>query len=340
VSETGPAPVVSVVLPLFNHGEHVCAAVASMLAQTVRESEVIVIDDGSTDGGLARLRSAFGGEERLRLATIPHSGIVPAINRGIAMARGLFIARMDADDLATPDRLQVQLEVMASNSRIGAIDCLVEIGAGPATGMGMREHVDWLNSLASWERIRAELFVESPLVHPAVVMRRAALAQAGGYLDVEGPEDYSLWLRMVRAGWQLGKAPKTCLVWRDLPGRLTRQSERYSPGRILDLKLEHLPSIHPCVREGVQVWGAGPTGRRLVRGLARSGIPLVRLFDIDPAKWGRTVSGAPVRPLDELPQHLSRMTLIALGTRKAKAQVKEWCRAKGLVEGEQVLFVS
>jgi len=334
-------PAVSVVMPVYNHAEFCVRAVESILAQTFRDFEVIVVDDGSTDGSLGRLAAVAEADQRVRVLGIPHSGIVPALNRGIDLARGRYIARMDADDESLPERLEAQLEVLTRNPRIGAVDCQVELMESEVTGGGMREYVGWLNSVGIKGLIgNNSLFIESPLVHPAVLMTREALRAAGGYQDVSGPEDYSLWLRMAAAGFELAKAPRYLFRWRDLPGRLTRNSRRYSENEIMAMKAEFLPRLVPRVALGVQVWGAGRTGRKAMRHLREQGVRILRIFDIDPKKIGRVLHGSPILALDELPAFREELTLVALGSREAKREVERWMKAHGFEEDADYLYIS
>jgi len=327
-------------MPVYNLRTLVAQALESITTQSVTDLEVIVVDDGSTDGGGEVLARAAAGDPRVRVLTRPHQGIVAAMNAGLAASSAPFVARMDGDDISHPRRLERQLALLAESPSVGAMDCRVELAAGPTTGRGMREYVDWLNSLTTWDDLRRALFVESPLAHPAVTMRREALEAAGGYRESEGPEDYSLWLRMVEAGYLLAKLPEVLFVWRDLPQRLTRTSPRYSEQQMAALKAHHLPRLVPRVRQGIQVWGAGRTGRRFMKHARQEGLDIVRIFDIDPRKLGRNLHGASILPLEMLVEHRELLTLVALGTRRAKGVVARWMAEHGFAEEEDFIYVS
>jgi len=327
-------------MPVYNHVAWCGAALRSILNQTVDDLRVLAVDDGSTDGSLDALQEAAGGDRRVTVLRRPHAGIVGALNAGLAESNAEFVARMDSDDISLPARLERELALLSSDRRLGAVDCRVTLAQTSVTGDGMRTYVDWLNSLGEWAQIRAALFQESPLAHPAVLMRSEALNAAGGYLDVSGPEDYSLWLRMVEKGFGLAKVPETLFEWRDLPERLTRTSPRYSPEQWIGLKVRHLPTIHPRASGPLQLWGAGPSGRRFLRAALSAGLDVQRVFDIDPKRIGSTLHGLPILVLDRLLVNLDCLTLVALGTRTAKAQVRTWAAAHALTEWEDYLFVS
>jgi len=327
-------------MAVYNHAALCGAAVRSILGQTFRDIEVIIVDDGSTDDSLRRLETAAGGDARVTIVPRKHQGLAASLRFAAGLARAPYLARMDADDLCAPRRLQAQIGLLEQDETIGAVDCLTELQAGEVTGRGMMEYVDWVNSLVDPDQLRNSLFIESPLVHPAVTMRRAAYDKAGGYLDQPGPEDYSLWLRMVAAGYTLRKLPQLLFTWRDLPGRLTRTSDDYSQRRMQELKARHLAAIVPAASKQVQIWGAGQAGRGFARCLADEGVEVVRFFDIDPAKIGSTVQGRPVLPLDELPAHRDVMILVAVGVRSAKPKVRKWAAQHGLKEGRDFLMVA
>jgi hypothetical protein len=105
---------------------------------------------------------------------------------------------------------------------------------------GQRIYLEWLNSLLEDGDIHREMFVESPLPHPSVIIRKAWLDQVGGYQDRGWPEDYDLWMRLYLAGAQFAKLPEVLLDWRDDPQRLTRTDSRYSLENFLRLKAYYL----------------------------------------------------------------------------------------------------
>ena len=138
------------------------------------------------------------------------------------------------------------------------------------------------------------MLVESPLAHPSVMMRAAALRGLGGYRAFEGPEDYDLWLRALHAGCRFGKLPEVLLQWRDTPSRLSRTDARYAPERFFELKLESLLRAVPARRTALVVWGAGPIGKAWARGLTARGRAVRAFVEVDPRKIGQTIHGAPV----------------------------------------------
>ncbi len=165
-------------------------------------------------------------------------------------------------------------------------------GSAPDPRDGWRRYERWLASCVAPEEIALGLWVESPLPHPTVMMRRAAYEQAGGYREVPWPEDYDLWLRMLRSGIVMAKVPEVLYDWADDPGRATRTLPAYTPEAFHACRAHHL-ARHLDGR-GVIVWGAGRDGRRAARFLLRQGVDIRAFLDIDPRKIGRTAYGRPI----------------------------------------------
>ncbi len=184
-------PRVSVVMPVYNGAAHVAEAVRSVLGQELRQLELIVVDDGSTDETpriLARFARCDG---RVRVLRQPHLGLIEALNTGWAAATAPLVARMDADDWSDPTRLRRQVEVAEKHPEVAVVSC----GAWVVDEAGNR-----IERFPDWDAANplAELLVRNPIVHGTVLIRRSAVAERRPY--TEPPEDYWLWVRLAERG--------------------------------------------------------------------------------------------------------------------------------------------
>jgi len=217
---TGPAPRVSVVLAVRDGAPWVGEAVRSVLGQTLTDLELVVIDDGSTDDTPQTLAGFV--DSRLRVARRARLGLTRSLNEGVSLARAPLIARLDADDVAMPERLARQIAFLDAHPEIG----LLGTGATEVDAAG--REVGRLVPPAADADIRRALIRRNVFVHSSVVMRRQALASAGGY-DAAFPvaQDYDLWLRLARLT-RLANLPEPLVTRRLLPGRVsaTRESDR------------------------------------------------------------------------------------------------------------------
>ncbi|MBN1667105.1 MAG: glycosyltransferase, partial [Anaerolineales bacterium] len=277
---------VSVLMPCYNAAETLPEALQSLAQQTCQDFEILAVDDGSGDQTLAILRDWGCADPRLKVITQPHAGITAALNNGLQHCQGQYIARMDADDRCHPQRLAAQVAYLQAHTECALVSCRVAGFPQHSVRTGFRIYIDWLNSLLSDADIRREIFVESPLPHPSVMIRREWLHKVGGYQEHGWPEDYDLWLRLYLAGARFAKLPQVLVDWREHPERLTRTDGRYSLENFLRAKAHYLARGPLQDRDAVIVWGAGMMGRRLGKQIQRQELPLVAFVDIDPKKIG------------------------------------------------------
>lgn len=353
-----PPPRVSVLLPAFNALATLPRAVASIRTQTFVEWELLVVDDGSTDGTAAWLRAQAAREPRLKVISQPHAGIVTALNRGLAAARGEFTARMDSDDESLPERLAEQVAFLEARPNLGVVGSLVEFAGDRSASAGYALHVDWLNTVVTPEQIALNRFVESPFAHPSVTFRRELVARHGGYRDGDFPEDFELWLRWLAAGVRMAKVPRILLRWHDPPARLSRTDPRYDVESFYRLKADylarwlkqHVPAASSrrpvgLTAEGgdwkspaLLVWGAGRATRKRVRLLEAHGIAISAFVDIDPNKHGRSRAGHLVLAPEQIPTGAFHLGYV--GKRGAREFCRSFLEQRGCVEGRDFLFAA
>jgi glycosyltransferase involved in cell wall biosynthesis len=329
--------VISVLLPARNAAPTVGAALEGILAQRgAPPFEVVCVEDGSSDETPDALERIARSDPRVRVVKGEGRGLVAALRLGLSHCQGELIARMDADDLAHPDRLRLQAEMLARDACLGAVGSLVRCFPGPLTP-GLARLEAWLDSIVTSAECEAARFIEAPLVHPSTTFRRDALEAVGGWRDAGWAEDWDLLLRLTAASWRLGKVPQVLLWWRDSPGRLTRRGEAYRPERMIELRAEHL-ARGPLEGRPFDVWGAGPTGKRLARALEAHGKRPRRFWDIDPRK--RVARGLRVAPPAELGAPDGALILCAVGAAGAREDIRAELAPRGFREGRDFLFAA
>lgn len=228
------APAVSVILPVYNAGRTIGAAIESILSQTYTDFEVMVIDDGSTDD----TQSVVQGfdDPRVRVLRNPQNmGLVASLNRGIAETNGLLLARMDADDVTLPERLAVQVQTMQANPRLGVVSCHYE------TFDDQCPLLEKVVLPTSDGEVRYDLYAKSHcFCHPAALMRRQALEQASGYKAEWFPaEDRELWMRMLEA-WQGANVPQVLHRVRKHERSISSQNMKRQASLVLKATAERL----------------------------------------------------------------------------------------------------
>lgn len=203
-------PAVSVVMPVHNGGAYLEEAVQSVLAQDLADFELVVVDDGSTDDSARRLNGYADADGRVRVISQRQSGIVAALNRGLEAARAPLIARMDADDVALPQRLGKQFDYLMAHPRcvaVGSRILLIDTDGLPICQMcteQTHEEIDAANLRGGGAAMN----------HPSVMFRAAVVRAVGGYRkEMIYAEDLDLWLRLAEVG-QLRNLPEVLVHYR------------------------------------------------------------------------------------------------------------------------------
>lgn len=186
-------------MPVWNGANHIREAIDSILTQTERNFEFLIIDDGSTDDTV-KIIEAYQ-DPRIRLIKQEHEGIVVALNRGVAESRAKWIARMDADDIAYPQRFEKQLARLSA--RPDAVLCHTQIRL-----FGEQRYLSSVGRFSRSEGLlRLQLCHKNPIIHPTAIFRKDAFISCGGYLAEERhAEDYGLWGRLILQGTVVGHA--------------------------------------------------------------------------------------------------------------------------------------
>lgn len=212
--DSGGSPLISVIMPAWNCAAFIPDAIASIVRQTHRDLELVIVDDGSIDDTLARATVLSKLDPRIRILSEGHRGLAAAINRGVEMSRGKWIAIMPADDIALPHRLQRQLAAAKENPAVVAWGGFVQhintrkqrLGVsctGPTTSAEFQRRL----------RNGEEIYVP----HPTLFLRKSTLLHAGGYDPrFEGSEDLELISRLARLGEVLA-IPETLVLYRVHP---------------------------------------------------------------------------------------------------------------------------
>ncbi|WP_410499431.1 glycosyltransferase family 2 protein [Chitinibacter sp. S2-10] len=204
---------VSFVLPCFNSVGYLQQTLDSIEMQSYTAWECIAIDDGSSDATLSLLQAAAARDQRFKIISRENRGLIATLNEGIAAAQGEWIARIDADDICTPDRLEKQIAYCVE---MGADICGSWVGfIGDRSGQ-------W-HTPVSDAQIRLALLFNTPIAHPSI-LARSALLKANPYpADAPHAEDYALWCQIAAtSNARFANIPEVLLQYRTHPGQVTQ----------------------------------------------------------------------------------------------------------------------
>ena len=330
-------------MPFRDAGKTLDACLQSILQQDFSAFELIAVNDHSRDDSCTKITACQ--DRRFRVVDNPGSGIVDALNFGMAQSRTGLIARMDADDLMRPQRLSRQFACMQSQPQLILSATQVEKFPVEQVKAGYAEYIRWQNACLTSNDIGRQIYVESPFAHPSVLFRKQQVQRMGGYRNGDFPEDYDLWLRLYHQGALMEKIPDVLLDWRESGTRLSRNCQRYSRLAFDRLRAVYLARDKRLVRRKIIYWGAGRKTRKRAAHLIAAGYPPFVWIDIDPRKIGNTIDGATVQAphwLNHDNPYLVRgecFVLIYVTNHGARAQCEAFLQAQGMQSGVDFLSV-
>lgn len=237
------APIVSVVMPVYNAAAYVADAIGSILKQTFTSFELIIVDDGSEDGSQRIAEQFAAADKRLRLIVQErNNGNYPSRNDGMAVARGEFIAVMDSDDISLPDRLKLQVQFLQEHpdyTMVGSRVLLIDPEGAPIGPKG--------GLFTKHEDIDAALMERKwAVVHPTVLMRRSAVEAVGGYREkFRTCADHDIYIRLAELG-RVANLPEVLLRYRQHYSSLTRlKSDQHHNLRLIQREARERRKLSP-----------------------------------------------------------------------------------------------
>ena len=209
-------PEISVIMSVYNGEKYLESAVESILSQSFKDFEFIIIDDGSTDKSLDLLKDFQKRDERVKIISRKNKGLVTSLNEGISMAQGEYIARMDSDDFSKPSRLEKQFGYMKENS---LVVCGTWAEGIDSTGVKIKD----MNYPSKISEIRLFTLLHNPFIHSSVMFRKDIFEKVEGYKKFfKHIEDYELWTRIVFK-YKTGNVAETLLQYRFHEDQITKK---------------------------------------------------------------------------------------------------------------------
>lgn len=334
------SPAVSVLLPFRDAEQYFNDALESIAEQTFTDIETVLVNDGSEDSSALLAKDWCSKDSRFKLVNNAGSGLVDALNTGLAESSGTWIARMDADDISLPERIEKQYRLAVSGGPMTVVSCRVRSFPRESITRGYRLYEEWLNNLIEPGQIEKNLFIESPIPHPTAFYHRQSILAEGGYMERKLPEDYELWLRLWSRGYSFIRVPEILLRWRDHPHRLSRTSSAYSLTSFYMLKAKYLGCV-PCMSgKTVYIAGSGQAARRLGKCLQDNGFHIEAFIDPSQSRQGMVLRGRPVRGADVLSGGFDIPVVIASRLPGARKSIMEFLDGLGFVEWENYVVCS
>ncbi|PST83892.1 hypothetical protein C7T94_03865 [Pedobacter yulinensis] len=230
------SPLVSVIMPYFNAMPYIAESIASILNQTYGNFELILVDDGSFDSS-AYVVAGFKDSRLIHLRNETNLGITASLNIGLQMAKGEFIARMDADDVSHAERLQLQIDFLRENPSVDIVS-----GGIQFSETKRYQCYDYTNDI-----LEILFLFENPISHPTAIWRKQRLLAHHISYDEHAlfVEDYKLWIDCILSGLQFRILPTPVLTYRQHESQITKTRREKQFANFLRIAYLYLQAIFP-----------------------------------------------------------------------------------------------
>jgi glycosyltransferase involved in cell wall biosynthesis len=330
---------VSILLPFHDASYTLDAAIASIAEQTFREWELLLIDNVSTDESAVIAQRWRDKDARIKLIDERTIGIAHALNTGLTHTSAPLIARMDADDIANPERLARQVAYMNEHLEVGVLGTRTRFETTVEKSSGMAWFVQWQNAIITPHEHYVKRFVDAPLAHPTVMLRRELVEQYGGYATEPLPEDHELWLRWMHHGVHFAKLPEELLTWNDHATRLSRTHVNYSVDAFFTTKAKWIAAWYKRkYTDGRPIIIAGTSGlcRDRARKLGSEGLQIEAFTDVR----DREVPDYRFIAHDQLPGPGEALVISFISQRGTGDRIAAFLASRGLIEGDDFILAA
>lgn len=253
-------PEVSIIMPVYNGEMYLGEAIESILNQTYTNFEYLIINDGSTDNSLDIIDKYARKDKRIVAISRENKGLVASLNEGIALAKGKYIARMDADDISLPNRIEQELRYLEENSDVDILGSNIEI-IGDVDKERKEGYIKWFNSSLNETNIEEKFLEGCALSHPSVMIKKQLFAHLK-YRDNYCAEDYDLWMRALKQGFKIRKIEEVLLQYRihaDSKSHTDQRNRRQFFDNV-NIKLDYIEGKYINSKVKVVIWGASNGG--------------------------------------------------------------------------------
>lgn len=312
-------------MPVRNGGQYLSICLDSILRQSYANWQLIVIDDHSTDETYEILQAYALADRRIQVHKNIGVGIIPALQIASSHATGVYITRMDADDIMPIEKLSTLLDLLAEKSSgYVATGHVSYFSEDRHIGDGYRSYEQWLNQLCITDTHFSEIYRECVIPSPCWMMRRSDFDQIGGFDANRYPEDYDLCFRMYAHELKVVSSNAVLHHWRDHNSRASRNDPNYADNRFLDLKMYYFIKIEVPKYAKIILVGAGKKGKAVARHLRSEMIDFDWMTNNE-RKVGVDIYGVILQPCRHLasPEQESTCIIAAIGNKLEQLEIRD-----------------
>lgn len=316
-------PLVSILIPFKDTQEFLDACLKSIIAQTYKNWQLIAVNDHSSDNSNLIVLKYCEKDSRIQVHTNEGHGIIAALRHAYLKSNGQLITRMDADDIMSPNKLEIMSKSLFEKGRghvaLGQVKYFAENGIKN----GYKRYEQWLNKLTLTGSNYLEIYKECVIPSPCWMTFREDLDVCGAFDSDRYPEDYDLAFRFYEKGLQCIPSNDILHFWRDYLSRTSRTSPNYSQNYFLDIKLHYFFKLDRNPQRSLVVWGAGNKGKTIVKSLIAQQINFYWVCD-NSNKIGKEIYGKQMLHFSFMAQLKHPQSIITVANKEAQQTINDF----------------
>jgi glycosyltransferase involved in cell wall biosynthesis len=329
---------VSIITPVKNGAQFLVECLDSIVNQTHQNWELLIVNDSSTDETQSILEEYAQQDNRIVVSQNKGKGIIDALITGYEKSAGEFITRMDADDIMTPNKLELLTKKLIEKGKGYLATGFVNYFSETELGQGYFNYQEWLNGLSQTESNFDDIYKECVIPSPCWMVFREDFEASGGFNSNLYPEDYELTFRFYKQELKVVAVKEVIHHWRDYATRTSRTDSNYADNYFIQLKLNYFLELDYDNSRELELWGAGKKGKEVARFLIEKGIEFDWLSNND-KKIGKEVYGVILKDSISALEIGTPQILIAVGSLEYNMQIKKALNSKNLKPNIDYFFL-
>lgn len=316
-------PLISILTPFKNTAEFLPECLDSIIKQTDSNWELVIVDDGSKDESYSIVESYVEKDSRIKLFKNNGSGIINALKCAFYHSKGDYITRMDSDDIMTPNKLEVMLNLLLKNGKQHVAIGQVKYFSKEGISDGYERYERWLNNLTLKSDNYSEIYKECVIPSPCWMMHRADFVACDAFNPNRYPEDYDLAFRFYKNNMKCIPCNQVLHHWRDYPSRTSRTHEHYAQNYFLDIKLQYFLELDHDQNRPLTLWGAGFKGKRIAKLLKKNNIEFIWMCN-NPKKIGKHIYDTQLHNFNYLSQLKSPQCIVTVANEQSQERIRNY----------------
>lgn len=320
---------VSILIPFKNTETFIRECVESIICQTYQNWEAIFIDDNSDDSSFKIVDHIAQQDKRIKLYKNNNSGIISALQTAYSYSQGVYITRMDSDDVMTSIRLETMVNNLKKYGKKHLAVGKVKYFRADGLSDGFARYEQWLNRLTQTGSNYSEIYKECVIPSPCWMLHRDDFEACDGFNPNRYPEDYDLAFRFYKADYTCIPCDKVLLHWRDYSTRTSRTHIHYAENSFLDLKVLYFLDLNYDASRPLAIWGAGAKGKTLAKILIEEKIPFYWICD-NPKKIGKHIYDQKLLNFDYLAELKNPQSIVTVANNDAQTEIKTYFETQNM----------